>query len=249
MCTTGESSIPDAVGLDIIESDEITGIPSDSKLIDPAKTDLLIESGEVTDYSIEENLNILLPLFQTLDLNYSMCKKNGSLLFIGKSSSTIENDVLFNLTLSYPNAIFACKLPRTLKDEITQIECYSREEFENYTLLVEETVIRYENTEYFILRNTSSGDRYVTCSSTDSNVTPNKYNEDFKIVSRQYKNGSSGGGLSVAGIIIIIVIGVLVLAGITILFIYIKSKRASLNENENEESTEDGNFKDTSTYY
>ena len=249
VCTTGESSIPDAVGLDIIESDEITGIPSDSKLIDPAKTDLLIESGEVTDYSIEENLNILLPLFQTLDLNYSMCKKNGSLLFIGKSSSTIENDVLFNLTLSYPNAIFACKLPRTLKDEITQIECYSREEFENYTLLVEETVIRYENTEYFILRNTSSGDRYVTCSSTDSNVTPNKYNEDFKIVSRQYKNGSSGGGLSVAGIIIIIVIGVLVLAGITILFIYIKSKRASLNENENEESTEDGNFKDTSTYY
>ena len=87
------------------------------------------------------------------------------------------------MTLSYPNAIFACKLPRTLKDEITQIECYSREEFENYTLLVEETVIRYENTEYFILRNTSSGDRYVTCSSTDSNVTPNKYNEDFKIVS------------------------------------------------------------------
>ena len=249
VCTTGESSIPDAVGLDIIESDEITGIPSDSKLIDPAKTDLLIESGEVTDYSIEDNLNILLPLFQTLDLNYSMCKKNGSLLFIGKSSSTIENDVLFNLTLSYPNAIFACKLPRTLKDEITQIECYSREEFLNYTLLVEETVIRYENTEYFILRNTSSGDRYVTCSSTDSNVTPNKYNEDFKIVSRLYKNGSSGGGLSVAGIIIIIVIGVLVLAGITILFIYIKSKRASLNENENEESTEDGNFKDTSTYY
>lgn len=248
-CTTGESSISDAVGLDIIESDEITGIPSDPKLIDPAKTDRLIETGEVMDYSIEDNLNILLPLFQTLDLNYSMCKKNGSLLFIGKSSSTIENDVLFNLTLSYPNAIFACKLPRTLKDEITQIECYSREEFENYTLLVEETVIRYENTEYFILRNTSSGDRYVTCSSTDSNVTPNKYNEDFKIVSRQYKNGSSGEGLSVAGIIIIIVIGVLVLAGITILFIYIKSKRASLNENENEESTEDGNFKDTSTYY
>ena len=245
-CTTGESSIPDAEGLDIIESDEITGIPSDPRLIDPAKTDSLIQSGEVKDYSVEENLNILLPLFRTLELNYSMCKNNGSLLFIGTTSSTIENDVLFNLTLSYPNAIFACKLPRSLKDHITQIECYSREEFENYTLLVEETVIRYENTEYFILRNTSSGDRYVTCSSTNSDVKPNLYNEGFTIISRQYKDGSSG-GLSVAGIVIIIVIGVLVLAGITFLFIYIRSKRASLNKDD--DTTEDGHFKTTTTFY
>ena len=245
-CTTGESSIPDAEGLDIIESDEIAGIPSDPKLIDPAKTDSLIQSGEVKDYSVEENLNVLLPLFRTLELNYSMCKNNGSLLFIGTTSSTIENDVLFNLTLSYPNSIFACKLPRSLKDQLTHIECYSREEFENYTLLVEETVIRYENTEYFILRNTSSGDRYVTCSSTNSDVTPNLYDEDFKIISKQYKNGSSG-GLSVAGIVIIIIIGVLVLAGITILFIYIRSKKAEMHENE--ETTDNENFKTTTTFY
>ena len=245
-CTTGESSIPDAEGLDIIESDEIAGIPSDPKLIDPAKTDSLIQSGEVKDYSVEENLNVLLPLFRTLELNYSMCKNNGSLLFIGTTSSTIENDVLFNLTLSYPNSIFACKLPRSLKDQLTQIECYSREEFENYTLLVEETVIRYENTEYFILRNTSSGDRYVTCSSTNSDVTPNLYDEDFKIISKQYKNGSSG-GLSVAGIVIIIIIGVLVLAGITILFIYIRSKKAEMHEKD--ETTDNENFKTTTTFY
>jgi hypothetical protein len=246
-CTTGESSITDAVGLDILESDEISGIPSDPKLIDPAQTDYLIQSGEVTDYSIEENLNILLPLFRTLELNYSLCKKNGSLSIIGSPTSTIENDVLFNLTLSYPNAIFACKLPRVLKDQIAEIECYSREEFENYTVLIEESVIRYENLEYFILRNTSSGERYVTCSSTNSDVTATDYQEGFKVVSRQYKNGSSLGGLSVAGIIIIIIIGVLVLAGITILFIFIRSKRASANEND--DTTENGNFKTTNTYY
>ena len=247
-CTTGESSITDAAGLDILESDEVTGIPTEPELIDPAKTDNLITSGEVTDYSVDENLNVLLPLFETLELNYSMCKKNGSLLLIGVTTATIENDVLFNLTMSYPNSIFACKLPRVLKDQIAQIECYSREEFENYTLLIEETVIRYKNSEYFILRNTSSGDRYVTCSSTNSDVTPNSYNEDFKIVSRSYKNQSSG-GLSVAGIIIIIIIGVLVLAGSTILFIYIKSKKASTNDNDNEETTENRDFKNTSTFY
>ena len=253
VCTTGESSIQDAEGLVVIKSDDVSGIPKEPQLIDPAKTDNLIQSGEIKDYSIEENLNILIPLFKTLNLNYSMCKKNGSLSFIGTSTSTIEKDVLFNLTLSYPDAIFACKLPRVLKDQITQIECYSREEFENYTLLVEETVIRYEGQEYFILRNTSSGDSYVTCSSTDSNMAANTYNEDFKIVSRIYKDGSSG-GLSVAGIVIIVIIGVLVLAGLTILFIYIKSKKVNKNENDENENeldttTDNGHFKTDSSFY
>ena len=86
----------------------------------------------------------------------------------------------------------------------------------------------------------------MTCSSTNSDVTPNLYDEDFKIISKQYKNGSSG-GLSVAGIVIIIIIGVLVLAGITILFIYIRSKKAEMHEKD--ETTDNENFKTTTTFY
>ena len=242
-CTTGISSISNAAGLDIIDSDDVSGIPSDPSFIDPAQTDLLIEEGTVTDYSIEENLNILLPLFNTLELNYSFCRENGSFSLIGNTSSTIENDVLFNLSISYPQTIFACKLPRVLKGEITEIECYSKEEFQNYTLLIEETVIRYENKEYFILRNTSSGDRYVTCSSSNSSVEANSYDEGFSTISKRYNDAGSA-GLGTTGIVIIIIFGVIILAGVTILFILIKSKKSG---EENENTTENKNIENSSS--
>ena len=75
-CTTGESSIKNATGLEIIKCDDISGIPDDPNLIDPAKTDELINNGEMPDYSIEENLNELLPVFNILAMNYSICRKN-----------------------------------------------------------------------------------------------------------------------------------------------------------------------------
>jgi hypothetical protein len=246
-CSTGESSISDAGGLDILESDDLSGIPEDPSLKDPAQTDVLIESGEMTDYSIEENLNTLLPLFRTLELNYSLCRSNGSLSFKGTTTSSIENDVIFNITLTYPQVAFACKLPRSLKDQITEIECFSREEFENSTLLIEETVIRSDNTEYFILRNTSSGDRYVTCSSSDSEVSPNLYNGGFKTVTKTIKNSSST-GIGTAGIVIIVIVSVVILAGLTILFIYIKNYKKSENAKEFSENKGIQN-ESTSSYF
>ena len=244
-CTTGESSISDATGLDILESDDVTGIPDDPNLIDPAIVDVSIENGTATDYSIEENLNVLLPLFNTLDLNFSLCRQNGSFSLVGNTTSTIENDVVFNLSLSYPSVIFACKLPRVLKGQITEIECYSKEEFYNNTVFIEETVIRYDNKEYFILRNTSSGDRYVTCSSSNSSVEANTYNEGFSTISKRYNNGS-GAGLGTAGIVIIIIFGVIILAGITILIILIKSNKAN---KVNEDTTESRNIGNSSSSY
>ena len=253
VCSSGDSSITDAVGLDIKESEDLTGIPTESYLIDPAQTDALIEEGEATDYSIEENLNILLPLFKTLELNYSMCKQNGTFSFIGTTTATIDKDIVFNFSLSYPDVIFACKLPRTLKDEITEIECYSREEFENYTLLVEETVIRYDNIEYFILRNTSSGDRYVTCSSTYTNITGNSYEEEFRIITRRISNSNSA-KLSLTGIILVIVVGVLVLAGGLFLFFFIKCQNKNKDNDKEKDKNATSESKDnknesTSSFY
>ena len=245
-CSTGESSIEDASGLDIKESDDISGIPDDPVLIDPAQTDVLIGEGELKDYSIEENLNLLLPLFNTLALNYSLCKQNGSFSFIGSVTSTIEQDVIFNLSLSYPETVFACKLPRVLKDEITEIECYNQEEFQNYTILVEETVIRYENNDFFILRNTSSGERYVTCSTSDSSIQVNSYNGGFSTYSKRYKKSNSG-GLGVTGIIVISIFGAVILGGVTILIILIKSRKE--NQKDNYDYTENRSFQNTSSSY
>ena len=252
-CITGESSIDDATGLDIKESDDISGIPEDPELIDPAQTDELISSGEMKDYSIEENLNELLPIFNTLNLNYSLCKNDGSLKFKGNSTSTIKEDVAFNLTLSYPESIFACRLPRTLKGEIIEIECFNREYFENSTIIVEETVIRDGYNEFFILRNISSGEEFVTCSSSQNEIKTQEYENDFGTISRIMKKNSSnnGGGLGLGGIIAISIIGVAVVAGVILLYTFILKKNEKVNSDKNDNSINSTKktFSSSSSYY
>ena len=223
-CTTEESSIDDAIGLDLINSEDISGIPpNNSALIDPAQTDLLIQSGEVKDYSIEENLNELLPIFNILSLNFSFCKENGTFNFEGDISATTFKDVIFNLSLTYPEAIFACRLPRTFKGEKAVIECYNRDNFENDPVLVEETVIRDGLNEYVILRNSTSGESYVTCSTSESKIKEQKYDDDINIISKTMKNSKTG-GIGVGGIIAISVVGGLVLVAIIVLIVIIKNK-------------------------
>jgi hypothetical protein len=233
-CITEESSIVDAIGLDLVNSEDISGIPpNNSALIDPAKTDLLIESGEVKDYSIEENLNELLPIFNILSLNFSFCKKNGTFNFEGDISATTFKDVVFNLSLTYPEAIFACRLPRSFKGKKAVIECYNRDNFENDPILVEETVIRDGLNEYVILRNYSSGESYVTCSTSESKIKEQIYNDDINIISKTTKDGKTG-GIGVGGIIAISVVGTLVLAAIIVLIVMIKKKykKKTLNNND-----------------
>ena len=250
-CLTGESNIDDASGLDVMGSDDISGIPDDPSLIDPALTDQLIEQGEIKDYSIEENLNELLPIFQTLAIDYSLCKQNGSFFFKGNATSTIKQDVVFNITLTYPESIFACRLPRTLKGNIINIECFSREYFENSTIIVEETIIRDGYNEFFILRNVTSGQQYVTCTSSENQVTKNEYQNGFNTISRVSKSGSSGGGLGVGGIVTISIVGVVVLVGLAILYSFIKRKtiKKSPDDNAQQETSTTNDVTSTFTFY
>jgi len=250
-CLTGESNIDDASGLDVMGSDDISGIPDDPSLIDPALTDQLIEQGEIKDYSIEENLNELLPIFQTLAIDYSLCKQNGSFLFKGNATSTIKQDVVFNITLTYPESIFACRLPRTLKGAVINIECFSREYFENSTIIVEETIIRDGYNEFFILRNVTSGQQYVTCTSSENQVTKNEYQNGFNTISRVSKSGSSGGGIGVGGIVAISIVGVVVLVGLAILYSFIKrkTKKKSPDDNAQQETSTTNEVSSTFTFY
>jgi hypothetical protein len=249
-CTTSESTINDANGLDIKESEDISGIPEDPDLIDPAKTDKLIASGKMKDYSIAENLNELLPLFNTLAVNTSLCKQNGSLYFKGNISSTIMEDVLFNLSLSYPENIFACRLPRTLKYKITEIECFNRDYFENSTVIVEETVIRDGFNEFFILRNITSGEEFVTCSYSGKEANRSDYEKDFNIVTKTIKKNTSkkGGGLGVVGIVIICVVGAIILAGVIVLSFFISKKIKSNNDAQDTKTINSQTFSTTTSY-
>ena len=251
-CATGSSSIEDATGLDIIGSDDISGIPDNPELIDPAKTDILIYNGEMKDYSKEENLNELLPIFNILSANFSLCKQNGSFSFIGNVTSSIVKDIVFNISLSYPVSSVACRLPRTLKGKIVQIECFNRDDFENSTVIIEETVIRDGFNEYFILKNISSGDMFVTCSSSEKEVNEMKYSEDFKVISRAIKEKSSG-GIGSTGLLVIITVGVIVLIAVIFLMVFInrKNKQKIIDKNNIKNTNSSGSSfgSSSSSYY
>lgn len=246
-CTTSETTINDASGLDIKGSGDVSGIPDDPDLINPARTDTLINSGQVKDYSIEENLNELLPLFNTLSVNTSLCKQNGSLYFKGNISSTIKEDIIFNLSLSYPESIFACRLPRSLKYKITEIECFNRDYFENSTVIIEETVIRDGVNEFFILKNITSGEEFVTCSYSGKQTNKSDYDRDFKIVTKTIKkDNSKGGGMGVAGIVIISVVGAIIVAGVIILSFFIKKRIKPNNQSLDIKNINSKSFSTTS---
>ena len=249
ICTTKESSITDATGLDIIDSEEMSGIPNNPELIDPAKTDVLIEKGEIKDYSIEENLNELLPVFNILAMNYSLCRKNGTFTFTGNMSSTIIKDITFDLNISYPETVFACRLPKALKGQTIQIECINRENFENSSLLIEETVIRDGFNEFFIFRNISSGELLVTCTSSEKNVSQKPYEGSFNIIKKNVKDESSS-GIGNTGIIILIVVGSIVIFGIIMLFVFLKiktKKKITSNNNDKNSANSSGSIKNSSS--
>lgn len=248
ICTTMESSLKDATGLDIIDSEEISGIPNHPALIDPAKTDDLIKKGEVKDFSVEENLNELLPIFNILAMNYSLCKQNSTFIFTGNISSTILNDFYFELNISYPDTIFACRLPKALKGQIIEIECINRDNFENSTLLIEETVIRDGYNEFFIFRNISSGNLLVTCSSSENNVSERSNDNDFKIIKKTVKDESSS-KIGTSELIVLIVVGAIVIFGIIMLLFFLKNKNPKkvINNNDKNSANTSGSFKNSSS--
>ena len=186
-------------------------------------------------------------------MNFSFCKENGTFNFEGDISATTFKDVVFNLSLTYPEAIFACRLPRAFKGKKAVIECYNRDNFVNDPILVEETVIRDGLNEYVILRNSTSGESYVTCSASESKITEQIYNDDINIISKTIKNDKTG-GIGVGGIIAISVVGTLVLAAIIVLIVMIKKKykkKTVINNNQKGVSTTGSNLGSSSSpsYY
>ena len=168
-------------------------------------------------------------------------------------TSTMHKDILFNLSISYPESIFGCRLPRTLKGNIIQIKYFNRDYFENYSsIIVEETVIRDGYNEFFIFRYTSSEDLLVTCSSSESNYNEINYKEDFKIVQKVYKEENSG-RIDKTGVIVIIVVGVLAFFVIIIFYICLRRRNNHFKilDNIDRKTVSSGTFgsSSSSTYY
>ena len=177
----------DITGLEIVDSECVSGIPSDPVLINPAKVDELIEAGEIADYSNEENKDKIesVPVFNATSINTSECLKSGIFVINGDllSELELEEDFVFEITL-VSGQIAECTLPAINGKGEVEIECVLQEELEDTKIMIEQCGALDGYNEIFRM-NKISTDEVVTVSNGKEKALENMF--DVNLSFRQTK--------------------------------------------------------------
>ena len=121
-------------GLEIISSEDITGIPTESKLINPAIVDELIEDKEIVDY-ISESIEI--PIFNSTSIITKDSKKKGTFIIIGEFLSEFKLETRFEFDLVLITGEKAiCILPKIVGKGEVEIKCELQEELKDSKIMI-----------------------------------------------------------------------------------------------------------------
>jgi hypothetical protein len=137
-------------GLELISCDEISGIPNDLKMTNPIVIDKLIESGEIIDYSLTDNIINMPPVFKASSIDSLACKSNGAFKLKGKFNKYI-NHFRFNLPLSYPVIDTRCDVPESKEGEEVEVICKTKNKFSSSKIIIEHTTVNKNNSEVISL--------------------------------------------------------------------------------------------------
>ena len=139
---------PQADGIIIYDSDEVTGIPTIKEIANPANVDDLIKSGEAKECNSKD---CSLPTFSSGKLKESYYDK-GILNIDGEINGNINDGEVFNLSYG-PESYGDCEINTTSKN----IECYNKEEIEDNKIIIPETIVRDKNNkELFLFKRVAS---------------------------------------------------------------------------------------------
>ena len=115
-------------------SDYIIGVPNDEIALDPILTKKSIEKNEIVDSSDESNLP---PTFVFGSMIHENCKDNGVLIFLGNISKTIDDPIVFTLSLLNPEGTsLYCEFNISNGDE-GKMECQTDREIEDNRINIE----------------------------------------------------------------------------------------------------------------
>ena len=163
--------------LELITSDDIMGIPSNPNMTNPIEVDKLIESEEVIDYTLKDNINIIPPIFETNSLISLGCKSTGIFKLKGKFDKKIEH-FRFDLPLSFPSVDTRCDVPEAKEGEEVELTCKTKSQFSNSKIIIEHSTITKNNSEVISLLPISS-DNEISCNDFIS-VQTKKMGEIFR---------------------------------------------------------------------
>ena len=127
-------------GLEIISSKDISGIPNEPELINPAIVDELIKEGEIKDFSREENKEKIesIPIFNTTSIDTSDSLTKGIFIINGNIPSKFELDDELKFQIKLVSGEKAeCTLPKVSNNEENiKIECVLQEKIKNSKILI-----------------------------------------------------------------------------------------------------------------
>ena len=129
-------------GLKVVTSDSVLGFPTDSDLLNPAIVDMLISSDLIKDYSLEENKNEKINLFNATSINANDSEKTGKFFIYGMANNfTTYNSKKFEIVLMTGEKA-KCTLPK-IKDNDTEvkIECTLQKKLDKSRIMIQQCPI------------------------------------------------------------------------------------------------------------
>ena len=79
--------------------------------------------GLVLDYSLEENKEVIPPIFKISNMNFNKCEKKGKIKIEGTFSSEITEEMTFELPFSFPKSKVKCKVENAKANAKVEITC------------------------------------------------------------------------------------------------------------------------------
>ena len=179
LCTIENLESKDYYSLRYNNSESICGVPNDEILLDPVLTNKYKSNIETK----------ILPTFESKSIDHSFCPTKGVLTITGKITEKLDNAKKINIPLTYPEGI---TLTCEFNDDQDKIECKVDREINNKMIIIEQTVIKNGNEDYFNLKSIITEEK-ISCSNALLQESLSKQNStlSFRQVSH-FQNNNDG---------------------------------------------------------
>ena len=179
LCTIENLESKDYYSLRYNNSESICGVPNDEILLDPVLTNKYKSNIETK----------ILPTFESKSIDHSFCPTKGVLTITGKITEKLDNAKKINIPLTYPEGI---TLTCEFNDDQDKIECKVDREINNKVIIIEQTVIKNGNEDYFNLKSIITEEK-ISCSNALLQESLSKQNStlSFRQVSH-FQNNNDG---------------------------------------------------------
>jgi len=143
------------------KSEFISGIPINEILLNPELTHDAIILQEVYDYSRSKSkIGYKIPTFTVFDIKEN--NSYGELIIEGILNEAVSNKLKFNLRLTYPEGVSMLCSFTSFEAGHSSIICKVDRDIHSEPVIIEQTIIRYENDEIFVITGITSKNN-ITC--------------------------------------------------------------------------------------